>query len=337
MPFPPQIDAVNPASFITVSDLPGADALRIDLIEQIFGSSSLNTSLVPVFHSTFSMAGTSWAGSTNMASIEEWRTTVAKGLISRLYRFKPTVYRNPTTGKGAFILCGGHGDITTMGPYTNMIKWFVASGYEVWTVDMPLSGLNAGAVAVSGPYGGTVNLTSHDTMVCLQTPTFHPFRIFLEPVLSIVNDLHSRGITKIGMAGLSGGGWTTDLYAALDTRILASYSVAGSMPIYARSWCPPHSSLGDWEQQAVANLGVDYLDLYVLASVGTGRYHANIHIVNDPVCFGGDVVNHYAPSVLSVVTGIGGSYGALLDTTVSTHTISSYAASWIQTDTASRF
>lgn len=337
MPYPTQIAAVNPAPLITITTQVLADTARSNLIDKLFNAPSLNAALVPAYFSTFNVTGTAWAGSTNLASVEEWRTTVSKGLVSRLYRFKPTVYRNPTSGKGAFIICGGHGDITTMDPYTPMIKWLVASGYEVWTVDMPLSGLNAGPVAVAGPYGGTVNLTSHDTMVCLQTPDFNPLRIFLEPVLSIVNDLHSRGITKIGMAGLSGGGWTTDMYAAIDPRILASYSVAGSMPFYARSWCPPHSSLGDWEQQAVANLGYDYLDIYVLASVGTGRYHANIHIVNDPVCFGGDVVNHYAPSVLSVVSSIGGGYGALLDTTVSAHTISAYTASWIQLDVASRF
>lgn len=336
--YPPQISSVNPSGLITITDQQSANVLRDDLKTKIFGGVALDISLQPVYYNTFNTSGTTWAGSTNMASVEEWRVTVAKGMISRLYRFKPAIYRNPTSGKAGFIIAAGHGQIGTFPPFTDLIKWLVASGYEVFTVDMPLSGLNVPPMTVSGPNGGTVNLTSHDSMVALQTPSFNPLRIFLEPVLAIVNNFESRGISNIGMAGLSGGGWTTDVYSALDPRIDASYSVAGSMPIYARSWAPPHSSLGDWEQQSIAGLGVDYLDLYVLASVGQGRYHANIHIVNDDCCFGGYVANHYAPSVAAVVSSIGvGGYGVAFDTSVNVHTVSPWTQNFIQSDVRGRF
>ena len=39
---------------------------------------------------------------------------------------------------------------------------------------------------------------------------------------------------RYSMIGLSGGGWTTVVYAAIDERISDSFSVAGSIPFYLR-------------------------------------------------------------------------------------------------------
>ena len=36
------------------------------------------------------------------------------------------------------------------------------------------------------------------------------------------------------MIGLSGGGWTTTVYAAIDPRIVKSIPVAGTLPLYLR-------------------------------------------------------------------------------------------------------
>lgn len=297
--------------------------LRSEVTEAIFGG-SLDTSNTPVYFSTFNPAGTVWAGSANMAAIQEWRSTTSKGLVSRQYRFVPHTLRSPASG---FILASGHGQIGTYPPYDTMIKSLVSKGYEVWTVDMPLSGLNAATSVVDGPFGGKVLVTSHDTMAVLQTPDYNPIRLFLEPTLAIVNSLELRGFTYIGMSGLSGGGWLTALYMALDTRIDAGYSVAGSMPFYVRSWAPPHSSVGDWEQMAVAALGVDYTDLYILAAMD--RSFTNIHIVSDPCCFGGYAANHYHDFVSGVASSLGGTYETVFDTTTSAHTVSPWAQSLI--------
>ena len=37
------------------------------------------------------------------------------------------------------------------------------------------------------------------------------------------------------MIGISGGGWTTTVYPAIDTRISESFSVAGSLPLSLRN------------------------------------------------------------------------------------------------------
>lgn len=340
--YPPQISAVNPATKITITDTASADALRSDVTNKIFGASGMDLALVPAYYSTFNPTGTTWAGLANLASIQEWRVVVSKGFVSRLYKFTPATYRQPANGKAGFIVAAGHGDIGTLHPYTDLIKWLVTSGFEVWTVDMPINGLNAppnvaNFPIVADPTFGSLKIDTHEKMAVLDSPTFNPIKIFLEPPLSIVNDMTARGITNIAMAGLSGGGWTTVLSSALDKRIKVSYSIAGTMPFYARSWTPPHNSLGDYEQMRVAEMGVDYLDLYVLASTPTGRRHYGIHIVNDNCCFGGYVAQHYEQAVKNVVTTIGGYYDVVFDATATTHTISPWTANAIEQDVITHF
>ena len=58
------------------------------------------------------------------------------------------------------------------------------------------------------------------------------------------------------MIGLSGGGWTTTLYAAIDPRVRLSFPVAGTLPDYLRLGRP--GDKGDWEQF--------YPDLYKVAN-----------------------------------------------------------------------
>jgi hypothetical protein len=83
--------------------------------------------------------------------------------------------------------------------------------------------------------------------------------------------------------GLSGGGWSTTLMAALDTRILRSYSVAGSQPIYMR---PANGSIGDAEQiWPEFYAGCGYLDLYLMAT-SNGRHAEQIYNSGDDTCFG---------------------------------------------------
>lgn len=333
--YPPQVSAIDPASKIDVANASAADAKRADLIQKIYGAGALNAPNPAAYYSTFNPAGSSWAAVPNIAAIEEWRVTTSRGFLSRLYRFKPAVYRNPSSGKGAMIVSAGHGHIGTYPPYQPSIAYLVASGYEIWTVDMPLSGLNPGPVVVNDPTLGMVQIRTHDDMQVLKTPSFNPLRVFLEPVTAIVDDLTSRGVTNIAAMGLSGGGWTVALYSALDTRILAAYSVAGSMPIYTRSWSPPHNALGDWEQREIPALGTDYLTLYVLAA--QGRRFVAIHNVNDDCCFGGWVAAHYTSAVNAAVASVGGSYGVQFDSTATTHTISPWAHNWIWADLALRF
>ena len=93
------------------------------------------------------------------------------------------------------------------------------------------------------------------------------------------------------MIGISGGGWTTTLYAAIDDRISKSFSVAGSLPISLRI---ESRDIGDYEQThrefySIAN----YLELYVMCSYGENRMQMHIFNKLDPCCFSGDLSMNY--------------------------------------------
>uniref|UniRef100_A0A9E7ZX49 Dienelactone hydrolase domain-containing protein n=1 Tax=Bosea sp. NBC_00436 TaxID=2969620 RepID=A0A9E7ZX49_9HYPH len=330
-----EVSAIDPASKIAITDTASANAKRASLIQQIFGSTKIASPSPAIRQNDVDHANTAWVTAANLDAIEEWHVTASRGFISRLYRFVPTKFRQSRRGKGAMIIAAGHGHVGSEPPYQASIRHLVARGYEVWTVDMPLSGRNAGPVVVSDPIVGTVQIRNHDELQVLSTPEFNPLRIFFDPIAAIVDELASRGITNVGMLGLSGGGWTATLYSALDTRIVAAYSVAGTMPLYARPWSPPHSAIGDWEQREIPRLGADYLDLYILASQGA-RF-VNIHNVRDDCCFGGYVADHYSDAVANVVHIIGGRYDAIFDETAEAHTITPWAQRWVWSDISAIF
>jgi hypothetical protein len=120
-------------------------------------------------------------------------------------------------------------------------------------------------------------------------PGDHPaawgLRFFLEPeIVSLNYLLKTTDYLNVNMVGLSGGGWTTNLLAAIDDRISYSFSVAGSMPLYYRSG----GSMGDVEQ-FLPELYRDvagYPDLYVLGSYGKDRKQVQILNRHDDCCFG---------------------------------------------------
>jgi hypothetical protein len=126
---------------------------------------------------------------------------------------------------------------------------------------------------------GRVTATTHDAMVsALEGKGGSALRFFIEPVVQGINHFlrANPGSAEISMMGLSGGGWTTVLAAAVDPRIKLSISVAGSMPIYARRFYP--GSVGDAEQMPPALYAerASYLDLYTLDAYGKGRRHIQI-------------------------------------------------------------
>src|SRR5208337_4778469 len=70
---------------------------------------------------------------------------------------------------------------------------------------------------------------------------------------------------RIGVTGLSGGGWQTITLSALDERVKASNPVAGFSSIRARVEAKRYGDLGDVEQSATDSLvGSDFPDLVAL-------------------------------------------------------------------------
>ncbi|WP_202844813.1 hypothetical protein [Luteimonas saliphila] len=138
----------------------------------------------------------------------------------------------------------------------------------------------------------------------------YPLRRFLEPVaLGLNYALEQKAYDEVIMVGLSGGGWTTVVYAAMDPRIQRSYQIAGSLPEYLRQFVP--HSIGDHEQ-SLPGLSMGYIDLYLMAA-SEGREQFQVLVRHDPCCFPGDLAHTYRPFVEKRAAELGGQFGLVVD------------------------
>ena len=144
--------------------------------------------------------------------------------------------------------------------------------------------------------------------------------------MSLLNHLESNvNYSSVSMVGISGGGWTTTLAAAVDTRIEKSFPVAGSYPLYLRSNSP--RDWGDYEQN-VPQLykTVNYLELYILGSYGENRKQLQVINQFDPCCFAGTKWQTYKDIVRALTHELGaGEYDLFLDDSHRAHIISPLA------------
>ena len=130
------------------------------------------------------------------------------------------------------------------------------------------------------------------------------------------------------MVGLSGGGWTTILYSAIDERVSQSYSVAGSFPMFMRS---DSKNIGDYEQITPQLYHIsNYLELYILSSYGDDRKLVQIFNKYDSCCFSGNSSGIYDDIIKKKLTTLNkGSFYLYIDDTHYEHKISNYAESLI--------
>jgi hypothetical protein len=238
------------------------------------------------------------------------------GLSSYAYYFSPK-----KTNNKLMIFHQGHGG--DFYESKNEIKYFIDRGYSVVAFSMPLLGMNSKPIANIGGKTGRIKLSTHNQMSYLAPKNGHNVRYFIDPVVRALNYLNSKyKYNKISMLGISGGGWTTTLVSAVDTRISMSFPVAGSLPIYLRS----KRDWGDYEQ-SIPELyqKISYLELYILASSDNRK---QLQIINkwDACCFGGTKSDTYKNIVSKVASDIGGGqFNILIDDTHKQHAISPFA------------
>jgi cephalosporin-C deacetylase-like acetyl esterase len=164
------------------------------------------------------------------------------------------------------------------------IERLLNAGYAVLGFAMPLLGPNA-IDAIRLPSGTAVTVVvSHADLDPLEQEGVNVHTFFVEPVIVGLNYIESDyDYDSIDMTGLSGGGWTTSLAAAIDPRIERSYPVAGGLPLHVRN----SSDSQDFEQLAErpAFDVATYLDWYYLGGLGDGRRQMQTLNLNDPCCF----------------------------------------------------
>jgi hypothetical protein len=150
----------------------------------------------------------------------------------------------------------------------NVIDSLLGEGYAVLAAYMPHM------------RPGDCRTMPHADLFALPLSGGSALKFFLEPVAVSLNALKGR-YRKVHMVGLSGGGWTTTLYAAIDPAIATSFPVAGSIPLYLRTG----DSVGDREQYLAPFYSLaGYGDLYTLGA--WGRRQVQILNRKDDCCFG---------------------------------------------------
>ncbi len=216
------------------------------------------------------------------------------------------------------------------------------TGYGMWRTIQALLREGFGVLGVFMPHMRPGDCTGkHEAIFELKTAG-SPIRYFLEPTAISLNYLKEpkRAVADqfpryraFHMIGLSGGGWTTTVYAAIDPTIRCSFPVAGTIPLYLRSG----GSIGDREQFEPSFYRLaGYPDLYVLGAGGQGRKQVQVLVRRDDCCFGvaqhdsqatglpyADAMREYEARVQAALKEIGpGSFRLQIDEKAPSHMIS---------------
>jgi hypothetical protein len=320
----------NVNNLISIQNKDHASAKRAELLNFIWGAGGLPKDQPASVEKAID--DKRYADLANLKQIDRLTVKMEWGLISTAYHFVPA----QANGK-LIIYHGGHdGDFIVA---KDLISFFLKNGFAVIGMSMPLEPPNNQPV-VELEHVGKVQLAFHDQLKLLKMKSGHPVQLFLTPIAVVLNYAQSLGYNGVFMTGVSGGGWSTTVYAALDPRITRSYPAAGTLPLHLRAdrnrtnsaQRPP--DWGDYEQtipelHSIAN----YLELYILGSLGEQRKQLQIVNKYDPCCLGGEAFRSYEGIVNERVQSLGGAgFAVFLDTKNRTHSISSDAMKVILED-----
>jgi len=206
----------------------------------------------------------------------------------------------------------------------NAIEKFIDSGFSVAAFSMPLIGLN-NQPTIQLENLGYVKFFKHNQFVLLDSDDFSTMTYFFSPVNITLNHIDKDfSFDEYHMVGISGGGWVTTVYSAIDDRITKSFSVADSLPFSLRNTV---DDVGDYEQfnpefYSIAN----YLELYIMGSYGQNQKHIQILNKYDPCCFSGNLQNSYPDLINQFLFEHGpGNFELIIDDTHFEHKISDFA------------
>ena len=336
----------DPTSQIRFNTATGADAKRTQLTDYIW-SGGLPTSTLPTVTTgiTYPTANLSGLNQSLVASVDMLDANVM-GMDSISYMLHPAT-ANANSNR-LVIVHHGHvsgGASLSLG-VDSTANALLQAGYTVDLMQMPLCGWNTSYTVT--PPGGTqviiagTGSNAHDNMFAQLAPLIGGgvFSLFLEPVVQNINYFEQTPNAKdVSMVGLSGGGWTTSMIAAIDPRVKLSIPIAGSAPLYIRNLI--HTG-GDTEQsytplydERIASDGsgggvATWLEDYALGAYGAGRRQIMVTNEYEPVgLFPGTWVTDTidGASVKGLVTGTVANLGAgqwsqVYDTSQSDHEIS---------------
>lgn len=248
-----------------------------------------------------------------LGQVDEFVLDMEYGLQSRMHLFLP----ESGDAKKLVIYHEAHGGRFDYA--RQFISPFLQDGYAVLGVSMPLFGFNNRPI-VKLPNLGNIKLATHNQFMFLAPESGIPVKYFVEPVVVALNHiLAEKKYDSVSMFGMSGGGWSATIAAAVDERIQDSYSVAGTTPIFIK-----REQLDDYEQNTPALYSVvNHFDMYILASSGAGRKHLQIHNKYDPSYHKGHYTEVYEPIIANAVQQTGeGQFRVVMDDSHRAHRLS---------------
>jgi len=329
---PPQLAKYDASVHVHITSKAEARTVRHRIIEYLWPKGKLPTAKLPAASNVYDGQGPlpreiHEINAPLVARVDILDVEVDLGYHHTSYFLRPV---NPIQSKRLVIFHQGHqgglGD--GIGTLANRL---LKQGFSVLLMQMPVVGWNTdntfklpeGTVTVGRGTDG------HNQLVAaLEGQRGSSLRFFIEPVITGINYFIDQNpdYQDISMVGLSGGGWTVHIAAAVDPRINLSIPVAGSWPLYLRHYYP--GSTGDAEQTlpALYKKRASWLDLYILGGYGTGRTQIQILNQFDTCCFYGISYTTYEVTVSSTVRTLGyGQWKCVLDSSHKKHQISTWA------------
>lgn len=210
------------------------------------------------------------------------------------------------------------------------IEYLLQNDFHVLAFSMPLQGMNSKPIIYIENLGN-IQFFSHDQFQFLESTNFSPIKFFLEPIAIVINSIEENyNFEEINMIGISGGGWTTTAYSAIDTRISKSISVAGGLPINLRNSI---NDKGDYEQTNPELYSIsNFYEFYTLSGFGDNRKHILVFNKFDSCCYANPPTEIFEDIIKQKIEDLGGgSFEIFLDDTHYEHKISDYSKKLINT------
>ena len=308
---PQNLKQIDIDEYVDISNSEDINKKRQELINFIWKSNSLPSEL-PIVETNF--IDSRFSDLTNLQKIEKITLQMEHGFISNSYLFVPN-----DGNEKLIIYHQGHSGGFINGKQT--IQDFLNAGFSVAAFSMPLFEPN-NQPTENIENIGPIKFLKHNQFVLLESENFSSLELFLSPISSTLNYLEKHyGYSEFYMVGISGGGWTSSVYPALDTRISKSFSVAGSLPLSLRNVI---DDVGDYEQYNPGFYSIaSYLDIYIMSSSGSDRQHIQIFNEYDPCCFAGEDSLYAFDSIQQSVDQFNSSnFEIIIDDTHNEHKIS---------------
>lgn len=258
-------------SIVGVSVTGAVHADRRAYLQQLVFGSRISTAWLPT--STAADQASVWSGET--ADLK-WTVAMPESATSYCW-----FHSTSSSAPELTIIHQGH-DVWDDGVgFAELAAAIELAGSDLLLLEMPGMGANTWSLGHGPP-----TTAGHNQVSTLVGPTGFPTALypFLYPVAACLNQAISNRsgdpYAQIGCTGLSGGGGTCTLLAALDSRIDISVDNSGSLP-----WSLRTTHYGDYEWSTTLWNIAPYEELYVMSADAAGRARCDHKNQNDSCCF----------------------------------------------------